>query len=111
MNTNTATETATDTSIGQTILDQINASDFWARARWGVKEKLAITNGLQMNCTKGIKIIVTLDPSDTYTVKVGRMGRGAARFDFVVKGEASDVYVDSLVQITDSLFSAAFGNI
>lgn len=108
MNTNTQ-ETAP--SIGQTILAQINASDFWARARWGVKQMLTMENGLMLNCTKGIKIIVTLDPTDTYTVQVGRMGRGAARFDFVVKGEMSDVYCDVLVQITDRLFSEAFGNL
>ncbi len=87
------------------------------QARWGVKEKLAIQGeapalgGLMLNCTKGIKIIVTLDPSDTYTVKVGRMGRGARRLDFVVAGEASDVYADVLVQVTDRLFSEAFGSL
>lgn len=114
MNTSTATETNT---IGQTILEQINASDFWARARWGVKQMLTLgadadhLGGLMLNCTKGIKIIVTLDPSDTYIVQVGRMGRGAQRFDFVVKGEASDVYADNLVAIIDGLFSKAFGSL
>lgn len=123
MNTNDAAETKTidpetdRAEIARTIIRQIHGTDFWAQARWGVKEKLAIQGeaptlgGLMLNCTKGIKIIVTLDPSDTYTVKVGRMGRGAQRFDFVVKGEASEVYADSLVRITDALFSEAFGNL
>ena len=121
MNTNEDTKTidpeTARAEIARTILRQIHGTDFWAQARWGVKEKLAIhgeapaRGGLMLNCTKGIKIIVTLDPSDTYTVKVGRMGRGAKRFDFETKGEASDVYGDSLVRITDALFSEAFGNL
>ena len=103
MNTSTATETL---NIAQTILDQINASDFWARARWGVKQSLATETGLQMNCTKGIKIIVTLDPSDTYSIQVGRLVR---KFDWSVKGEAEGIDADNLTRMIDGLFSKAFG--
>jgi hypothetical protein len=105
--TNTETAAETEPSVANIILGQINALDFWARARWGVKQLLGTENGLMMNCNRGIKIIVTLDPSDTYTVQVGRL----RKFDFTVKGEASDVYAEDLVRITDGLFSDAFGGL
>ncbi len=42
--------TETRTEIASTIIAQINALDFWARARWGVKEALATEAGVQFNC-------------------------------------------------------------
>ncbi len=89
----------------ETILSQIQATDCWAQARWGVKQKLATDNGVQLNCTKRIKIIVSLASDDTYSVQVGRM---SGRFDFNVKGEMSMVHADQLVRVIDSLFSNAF---
>jgi hypothetical protein len=103
MNTNTETEP----SVPQIILSQINALDFWARARWGVKQSLADGNTLHMNCTRGNKILITLDASDTYTVKIGKVSRST--FEFRTIEECSDIYAEDLVRITDSLFSKAFG--
>src|SRR4051812_47451723 len=111
--TTTETQTASRYSveeraeIARTIINQINALDFWARARWGVKQMLALgpdTVGVQFNCTKGIKIRIVLDASDTYSVEIGRL-RGAS---YTKKDEASDVYADSLVRVIDSKFSKAF---
>lgn len=73
-----------------------------------MKEKLATENGLQLNCTKRIKILVDLASDDTYSVQVGRM---SGRFDYVVKGETATVHAEQLVGAIDSLFSGAFGTI
>lgn len=120
MNTTTATETTTQNTsrysaeeraeIARTIIQQINAPDFWARARWGVKAALALgpdTVGVQFNCTKGIKIRIVLDTSDTYSIEIGRL-RGAT---YKKADEASDVYEDALVRFVDAMFSKAFGSI
>lgn len=98
------------TEIARTILNQINALDFWARARWGWKQSLALgpdVAGIQFNCTKGIKIRVVLDASDTYSIEIGRL-RGAT---YRKHAELSDVYAEDLVRIIDSEFSKAFGSI
>ena len=97
--------------IANSIIRQISALDFWARARWGAKESLALgpeTVGVQFNCTKRIKIIITLDPSDTYSIKIGRM---KGRFDFATAAELSDIYAEDLVRIIDAEFSRAYGGI
>lgn len=95
-------------STAKTILGQIHSADFWAQARWGVKEKLATDKGLQLNCNKRIKILVDLASDDTYSVQVGRM---SGRFDFKVRGELAMVHAEQLVRVIDSLFSGAFGGI
>ena len=92
--------------IAKTILSQIHSTDTWAQARWGVIEKLATERGLQLNCTKRIKILVDLASDDTYSVVVGRM---SGRFDFKVRGEMAGVHAEQLVGVIDGLFSAAFG--
>ena len=102
--------TNTGIQIAETILGQINTLDFWARARWGWKQSLALgaeAPGVMLNCTKGIKIIIKLDPSDTYSIEIGRI-RG---MNYSKKGEAADVYAEDLVRIIDGLFSAAFGSL
>ena len=117
MNTTTnQTETGTDSQqVAETILQQINAGDFWARARWGVKTALSTERhgapALMLNCTKGIKIIVRLNANDTYDVEVGRMGRGVERFDYKVAAEASEVYAEDLARVIDLTFSEAFGSL
>lgn len=86
-------------NVATTIIEQINATDRWARARWGVKQVLALgpdTKGAQLNCTKGIRILVTLE-NDTYTVVIGRV-RG---LNYKQHYEMSDVYADVLVQVID----------
>lgn len=98
------------TEIARTILNQINALDFWARARWGWKQSLSLgpdTVGIQFNCTKGIKIRIVLDASDTYSIEIGRL-RGA---NYSKKASVSDVYASDLVRIIDSEFSKAFGSL
>ncbi len=127
METNTNTKPTTTSGytaaerqeIAATILAQINAGDFWARARWGVKQMVATEHtpqgagrpqpGLLLNCTRGIKILVTLAPSDTYTVELGRLGRET--FDLRVEGRAEDVYAEDLARAIDREFSAAFGSL
>ncbi len=104
MNTDNASET--ETHPGQIILQQINALDFFARARWGVKFPkdhglLLIDNGLQMNCARNLKIQVILDPSDTYTVKFLRYS--PKTFECKTLAEMSDVYAESLVQVIDGM--------
>lgn len=96
----TTTQT-TEPTIAKTILNQINAADFWARARWGVKHAQGMERGLWLECTRGNKILVTLDPSDTYTIEVGKV----RSFAFVAKDTMSDVYADTLVQAIDHLFT------
>lgn len=99
------------TEIAQTIISQINALDFWARARWGWKQSLALgpdRAGVQFNCTRGIKIIVVLDPSDTYSIEIGRL---KGRFDYNKKAELSDIYAEDLVRIIDAEFTRAFGSL
>ncbi len=118
MENNTTTETAAPrfnteerAEIASTIIRQINALDFWARARWGVKESLALgpdTVGVQFNCTKRIKIRIVLDASDTYSIEIGRM---VGRFDYSKKFEISDIYAESLVEVIDRAFSNAFGSL
>lgn len=124
MNTTTNTEANTDSTahameVAKTILAQINGLDFWARARWGVKQALALGSagaaglagldkpGIQFNCNKGIKIRIILDRSDTYSIEIGRL-RG---MNYSKKDEASDVYAEDLVRIIDGMFSKAFGSL
>jgi hypothetical protein len=108
--TNTETAADTEPSVAAIILGQINALDFWARARWGWKQSVRMSDtALMLNCNRGVKIIVTLDPSDTYSVQVGRYNSRTLRT--VIKGEASDVYAEDLVSIIDRLFADAFGGL
>lgn len=105
MENTTQTETKT---AALTILDQINGSDIWARARWGVKEGLGLANGIQLNCNKRIKIRITLAADDTYTIEIGRL---KCRFDCVKHAETEGVYADALVRTVDAMFSKAFGRL
>jgi hypothetical protein len=97
--------------IASTIIEQINRSDRWARARWGVKEALALgpdTRGVQFNCTKRIKIIIKLDADDTYSIEIGRL---VGRFDYAKRYEISTVYAGELAIVIDRAFSGAFGRV
>lgn len=111
-NTQTTEQVEHRMTVAKTIVQQINATDFWARARWGVKQALALgsgTSGVQFSCTKGIKIRVVLDPSDTYSVEIGRVRRSRSGWTYTKHYEMSDVYADVLVQVIDRAFSNAFG--
>lgn len=105
------------TEIARTIIGQINAIDFWARARWGWKESLALgassgagsdTVGVQFNCNKKIKIRIVLDASDTYSIEIGRL---KGRFYYAKLFETSDIYAESLVHVIDRAFSFCFGSL
>lgn len=86
--------------VAETIIHQINRTDFWARARWGVKQILSTSDGVQFNCTKRIKILVKLDAAtDTYSIEIGRM---SGRFDYTIKAETSMVFADQLVMVIDA---------
>jgi hypothetical protein len=96
--------------IAQTILDQIKGSPLVINgrptpilsnlARWGVKQKLAWgETGLLLVCTKGIHVCIVLDPTDTYTVSIGKAHARA------VKEKIDDVYAESLAETINSLFS------
>jgi hypothetical protein len=88
--------------------------DFWARARWGVKEMILLcgredsTVGVQFNCNRRVKIRIVLDASDTYSIEIGRM---KGRFDYIKHYEISDIYAEQLVEVIDRAFSRAFGGI
>lgn len=88
--------------IGQTIHDQINALDFWARARWGVKQMLLLEDGLQLNLSRGgRRILMHLAPSDTYTIQLYKFN--AKTFDCPMLAEMENVYAESLVEVIESL--------
>jgi hypothetical protein len=90
--------------IAKEILSQINATDFWARARWGVKEMYHSEDTLHMVLGRGRgKVMVKLEPCDTYTVTFGRVRRGS--FEWVELGKASDIYFDNLVEVIDGMLS------
>lgn len=117
MNTQAANETTPAASnhmeIAGTILHQIIASDFWARARWGAKQSIGLGGigqipGLMLNCTRGNKIIVKLDASDTYTVEIVKL-RG--RFAFKTLATEEGIHAEALVVTIDRLFSKCFGNV
>jgi hypothetical protein len=94
--------------IVQTILKHINASDFWARARWGVKQMMSDTKECTLHLVLGGgrgKVMVKYDAGpDTYTVTFGRVvTRGARRGEWIELGKRDDVYSDSIVTVVDGL--------
>ncbi|GAB0154428.1 hypothetical protein [Marinobacterium sp. BA1] len=62
----------------ETILEQLGGRGF--RAMCGVKHPVAIDDGIQFQIGRGAKnnithVVVRLDPSDTYNIEFGKMGR------------------------------------
>ena len=103
--------------IGRTILQQIRGLDRWALARWGITglsgrtEVVLLEAGVRLLLVRGRRIDITLDPDDTYTIKVARMvkkyetilgHRVATDAEEKVEYEMSDVYCDGLVQVIES---------
>lgn len=97
-------------SIAQTILDQCKGTPLVINgrktralsnlARWGVKRATPWTDtGLLLECTRGINVCIVLDPSDTYTVSIGKASARA------VKETISDVYAESLAETINALYS------
>lgn len=87
---------------GQIIHQQIGLQAF---AMMGAKNIMLLENGLQWkvgrNQKKVTHITVTLDPSDTYTVKFQNVGR-APSFKIKDIAEVSDVYAENLRRIIES---------
>ena len=83
----------------QTIWNQISVG---TKMACGAREPVGSENELHFTvlASRKTKIVVTLDPSDTYTVKFVKIGRG---YDIKVVEEMSDVYVDSLNQVIYSM--------
>ena len=63
----------------------------------GARDAVLLENGVQFTVlrSKSTKIVVKLDPSDTYTVQFVRI----RKFVSVVVEEKSDVYVDMLNEV------------
>lgn len=87
--------------VAQTILAQINATDFMARARWGVATMLAGENELRLMLPRGRKILIALDASDTYTITIGTLKKIAYLPTWTVERELDGVHCDGLVQAID----------
>ncbi len=90
-------------AIAETIVRQINASDFFARARWGVRMMLSDGNTLQLEVSKSRKIRITLDANDTYTVEIGKYIKKT--FTYTVLHTVSGVYENQIVSSVDANFS------
>ncbi len=73
----------------------------------GAKNFLGDTNSLSFTLPSGTaknginKVKVTLDPTDTYTVRFVRVGRSPS-FKITEVQETSDVYADQLVRLFES---------
>jgi hypothetical protein len=103
------------TNPADETLRQINAIDFWARARWGVTRLFNTDAGytLEMHAARGLRIAVTLETTDVYTVNVTRVtmpkfNRRTGQMSdhkVVCIGEQSDCYVTDLVRVIDRLLS------
>lgn len=91
-------------TVAHTILEQLGGSRFIAMT--GAKHFLGTERELQFALPRsalaldGINVVVIrLDPSDTYTVRFLRMGRGS-RVKTIK--EVSGVYADMLVNLFES---------
>jgi hypothetical protein len=78
--------------VAETIKDQIGRQAlFMLGAHQLVGDADLLQFGIK-GCPKINKIVVRLEPSDTYTVQFWKVGRGA----FVQVAEVDNVYADSL---------------
>lgn len=96
----------TDPTVAKTILAQINASDYWARARWGYNSPVYSNDSLSFK-VNGAKVghawvKVTLTPSDAYTVEVYKFRKVKWDFKKTEFAKIEDVYFDSLVRVITS---------
>lgn len=82
-------------TIGQTIWQQITLG---TKMACGARDAVTIENGVMFTVlrSRATKIQVTLDPSDTYTVKFIKITK---KFNAVTIEEKSDVYVDMLNEV------------
>lgn len=88
---------ATGSTVAQTIKDQIG---FWAIAEVGARTFLFDADSLYFDAKPKrniVRVVVTLDPSDTYTVKVLNKRTGAELY------KAEMIYNDQLAEIIRNL--------
>jgi hypothetical protein len=85
----------TMSQVATTIANQIKASGFLTMAEFGVTKMVAGEDCLILHCLKGLRAMITLTPTDTYTVQVGRL----VKWDWKVRYEARDVYAENLVEV------------
>ena len=92
--------------VALTIKEQIGHRAFFML---GAKDLTAYESGLGFKVGRNAKsvnhVVVTLEPDDTYTVKAERVcvSRKTFTVSRKVLGEVSDVYVDSLHTVIESL--------
>ncbi|PNX50113.1 MAG: hypothetical protein BV458_13770 [Thermoplasmata archaeon M9B2D] len=95
----TMTKGETKMAIGSIIYNQIGKSAF---AMMGASNIMITKNGLQWKVGKNSKkvthVTVTLEASDTYTVKFQKVGRSPS-FKVTDIATAEDVYVENLHQV------------
>ena len=101
----TGPATGPATYVPEIALNQIKALDYWAFARWGVKDVLSFNGDtLQLNCARGRRILVTLDRgTDTYRISVGRV----RNFEFRELASDTGAHAEDLVIAIDTLIERA----
>lgn len=83
-------------NVAQTIANQLGG----ALQMIGARNLMALEDGLQFSIMNGAhnginKIVIKLDPSDTYRVEFWKIGR-APKFLCTKISEHEDIYVDAL---------------
>lgn len=91
----------------ETILEQLGGRGF--RAMCGVKNPVAIDDGIQFQIGRGAlnnitHVVVRLDPSDTYNIEFGKIGRQKNEFGgftpvWRVVEARQGVYADQLPEV------------
>ncbi len=101
MNASTSSDT-----IGQTIIAQIKAQDFWALGAWGCTftrdhRPMLTETGVHIPAGRAGKIVIDLDmATDTYKVRIGKLNKRTC--EWKCSFEAEGVQVEELVRVIDS---------
>jgi hypothetical protein len=90
--------------VANTILSQLGGNRFLAMT--GARDLMGSENSLTMRLPRGAKsgithIRVTLDPSDTYTVKAMKFNKRALQMTDIATQD--DVYADNLRDIFEAM--------
>jgi len=86
-------------TIAQTILEQLGGRRFTVMtgAKNYVDHGNALSFHLGRNSSRANVIKITLDPSDTYTLEMGRYSR--KNLEYTVLETTSDIYAEDLTRI------------
>jgi len=96
---------STDNGVASTILRQLGGWKFinmtGATYVVGDENSLAFSLPRKRGYVKNAinKVRITLDPSDTYTIKFMKVGRRNGGFDIKIVAETSDIYCDVLQEV------------